>query len=397
MDEVLRRVLVVDPSRVVRSALAKHLGGHFTVREEIDGESAWQTLVLDSTIVAVVASAQLPKLNGLDLLARLRDNKLRRICDIPFLLIVSGHESEAERQSARQRGVTDFITRGMTRRQLLDAIGRLVNWEMATDFRNFLEPEADALPPGDDTPAASGLLAATELGERLEAILVAPQSGTGMVGVLAFGLDRHAELAARFGAATVQAIATHVAHVLQAKTGAGDSVGSDTATHCLIVTPGTSVASCTAFARRVCRGLANSQVNIGGETFDLQVSAGIASLPDDAGLDADGLIRLAGARLARAQAAGGNRVVADDRIETLPGFGADYFEELWRLYDPQAAAQHFGALGLHLMPLLRTLDREFRFGLPLSSIERSFALRASEECDRSSRSERDRSAADDPI
>ncbi|HEX5802175.1 MAG TPA: response regulator [Azospira sp.] len=394
MEEVLRRVLVVDPSRVVRSTLAKHLGGHFAVREEHDGESAWQTLVLDSTIVAVVASAQLPKLNGLDLLGRLRDNKLRRLSDIPFLLIVSGNESEAERLRARQRGVTDFITRGMSRQEILDAVGRLVNWEMATDFRNLGETPDDALPAGDAPPAEAGLLAVDALCGQLEELLVAPQSGTGMVGILAFGLDHHAELAARFGAGTVRAIASHVAHVLQAKTGAGDSVGSDAATHCLIVTPGTSLASCTAFARRVCRGLANSQVNIGGETFDLQVSAGIASLPDDAGLDADGLIRLAGARLARAQAAGGNRVIADDRVDTLPGFGADYFEELWRLYDPQAAAQHFGALGLHLMPLLRTLDREFRFGLPLAAIERSFALRASEECDRA---ERDRNAADDPI
>lgn len=377
MEEVLRRVLVVDPSRVVRSTLAKHLGGHFSVREEPDGESAWQTLVLDSTIVAVVASAQLPKLNGLDLLGRLRDNKLRRLCDIPFLLIVSGNESEADRLRARQRGVTGFITRGMTRQEILDAIGRLVNWEMATDFRNLLETS------GGNAPAAGELLAAEGIRRHLDEILVAPQSGAGMVGVLAFGLDHHAELAARFGAATLRAIATHVARVLQTKTGNGDSVGSDEAAHCLIVSPGTSLSSCTAFAQRVCRGLANSQVNIGGESFALQVSAGIASLPDDAGLDAADLIGLAGARLARARSAGGNRVIADDRIDTRPGFGTDYFEELWRLYDPQAAAQRFGALGLHLMPLLRTLDREFGFKLPLAEIERSFALRASDECDRS--------------
>ena len=71
MEEALRRVLVVDHSRVVRSALAKHLREHFEVREEADGESAWQTLVLDSSIVAVVSGAQLPRLNGYDLLAPL--------------------------------------------------------------------------------------------------------------------------------------------------------------------------------------------------------------------------------------------------------------------------------------------------------------------------------------
>ena len=37
----LRRVLIVDPSKVVRSALARNLREHFDVREEADGESAW--------------------------------------------------------------------------------------------------------------------------------------------------------------------------------------------------------------------------------------------------------------------------------------------------------------------------------------------------------------------
>jgi diguanylate cyclase (GGDEF)-like protein len=372
--EKLRRVLVVDPSRVVRSTLAKHLGGHFEVREEQDGESAWQTLVLDSTIVAVVAGAHLPKLSGLDLLFRLRGNKLRR------LLIVSGHESEAERLRARQRGVTDFITRGMTRREILGAIGRLVNWEMAADYRSLLSPAAAPAAsrhPRQPTP----LPAAAELVARIETALLAEDESAAMIGVLAFGLDRHAEFAARFGEETAQAIVAHVARVLQTKTGPGDSVGGADAARCLIASPGTSHASCTAFAQRVCRGLANSQVNIGGETFDLQVSAGIASVPDDAGLDADGLIALADARLRQAQAAGGNRVVADDAAAAPTGFGPEYFEELWRLYDPQAAARQLGALGLHLMPLLRTLDREFRFDLPLSEIERSFAMRAGREGD----------------
>lgn len=84
MEEELRRVLVVDPSKVARSALDKHLRYSFDVREEADGESAWQTLVVDSSIVAVVSGAQLPKLYGLDLFARIRVSKARRICNTPF-------------------------------------------------------------------------------------------------------------------------------------------------------------------------------------------------------------------------------------------------------------------------------------------------------------------------
>ncbi|MFC5300057.1 response regulator [Azospira restricta] len=382
MEEVLRRVLVVDHSRVVRSALAKHLREHFEVREEADGESAWQTLVLDSTIIAVVSGAQLPRLNGYDLLARLRVNKLRRLCDIPFLLVISGHESDSDRQRAREHGVTDFITRGMPRQEIVARIGRLVNWELATHFPGLTE-----MPPRDkagEAPArrAPDVLAADAVAGRLAQAIAQTPAAADMIGVLAFGLDLHGGLVARFGNETADAVATHVARVLQTKIGHGDCIGHGDAGDCLIVSPGTSLAGCTAFAQRVCRGLANSQVNIAGEAFPLQVSAGIASLSADAGLDAPALIARATLRLRMAQSAGGNRVHANDPAAAPGGFGPEYFEELFNLYDPQAAARQFGSLGLHLMPLLRTLDREFRFGLPLSEIERSFAVRASEERDR---------------
>ena len=56
MDEIkkLRRILVIDDSRVVRATLNKHLKGSFELREEADGESAWQTLMLDASLCAVI-------------------------------------------------------------------------------------------------------------------------------------------------------------------------------------------------------------------------------------------------------------------------------------------------------------------------------------------------------
>lgn len=379
MEEVLRRVLVVDHSRVVRSTLAKHLREHFEVREEADGESAWQTLVLDSSIIAVVSGAQLPRLSGYDLLARLRINKLRRLCDIPFLLVISGHETESDRQRAREHGVTDFIERGMRRQEILARIGRLVNWELAANFAPLpaaTPPGSAAMPPGQP---ASPVLPAAAIVRALETGLTREAGASPMIGVLAFNLDNRAELASRFGEETAAAVAAHVARVLQTKIGPGDSIGRGERGICLIASPGTSLASCTAFAQRVCRGLANSQVGIGGEFFTLQVSAGIASTPADAERSANELIALACRRLARAQDAGGNRVAAGDDGDPGTAFRPEYFTELLRYYCPHTASLQLGAVGLHLMPLLKTLDQEFRFGLPLSEIERSFERRAREE------------------
>lgn len=383
MEAGLRRVLVIDPSKVVRSTLAKHLGGHFEVREESDGESAWQSLVLDSSIIAVVSGAQLPRLSGLDLLARLRISKLRRLCDIPFLLLISDHETEEDRQLAREKGVTSFITRGMSREKIIDRIGRLVNWELALSFADT-QAVPSAIPrnaplkrlPEESPPPP---LDCQDIRHQLEQAIAGQASTSGMVGILAFGLDDADQLAARFGKDTLESITKRLCQVLRTKIGNSDSIGCDNESRCLIVSPGTSLASCTAFAQRVCRGLANSQVTIAGEPLHLIVSVGIASIPTDAGMSAEALMAVAGKRLRMAQQAGGNRVVADEVSDPGFGFNTEFFSDMMRFYSPDTANVQMGAMGLHLMPLFKAMDKEFRFGLPLTEIERSFELRAREE------------------
>ena len=372
-----RRVLVVDHSKVVRSTLAKHLREHFEVREEADGESAWQTLVLDSSIVAVVSGAQLSRLNGYDLLQRLRGSKLRRLCDIPFLLVVSGNETEADRLVAKNKGVTDFITRGMSRQEVLACVERLGDWALSISLVSaisFDEPVAPkvALPPSSD------LLSSAEIHDRLLLAMKSKPDTPRMVSVLKFGLDNPQELAKRFGPEIAQSIAKRIGRLLKDKIGLNESIGRITPFRCLIISPDSSAASCLAFAQRVCRGLANSKVMVGGDAVKIQVSAGIASMPPDNNLSAEQLIALAGKRLERAQQQGGERVVSDDETGAVFDLNERYFIELAKAYRVDGILPQLGSIGLHLMPLLTLIEQEYRFGLPLAELKNRFEAGANE-------------------
>ncbi|MCP5268229.1 MAG: diguanylate cyclase [Zoogloeaceae bacterium] len=387
--DATRRVLIIDHSKVVRSALAKHLHGHYDVREEQDGESAWQTLVLDPTIIAVVAGAHLARLNGYELLTRLRSSKIRRICDIPFLLVVSGSESEEDRQLAKERGVTDFITRSMKRQEVIDSIGRLGNWDPTLSLTNANIAELGSAPAEiaataprqtvqKTTALPPGVLSDDAIAAYLDSCLLEAQSQQKQISVLRFGLDDHAELTERFGNEVTQTIAARVARVLKDKIGQGDHIGCENSSRFVIVSVDSSHASCTAFARRVCRGLANSQVTIAGEICNLKVSAGIVSTTPDEDTTADALISLAEERLGKALRKGGCRVVSDD-IDPGAHLDAQYFTDLAGYFCPQTATLKLGSAGLHLIPLLKMLDQEFNFGLPLSELERRLEARAKEE------------------
>ena len=147
--ERLCRILVVDGSRVVRATLAKHLKDNFEILEESDGVSAWQTLMLDANISAVVSGIHPPKLEAHDLLARLRSSSMRRLREIPFVLIVSDLANDAERQYDRTCGVAGFITKTMAKSAIVELLNKLFNPTELTStdiLPDFEAPKDEALP-----------------------------------------------------------------------------------------------------------------------------------------------------------------------------------------------------------------------------------------------------------
>lgn len=363
-----RRILVADPSKVVRSTLAKHLKDDFDVREEQDGESAWQTLVLDASIVAVVAGVHLGRIDGFELLERLRSNRLRRLTDMPFMVLVSSDETADRREAAKARGVSDFLVRGMGGAEIRQRIGRLIDWDIASDCG--LRQLAPATPP-PPFPAITDHLAdleklAAECVDRKQALTL-----------LAFGLEREAMLLQRFGERPVNQLGERIARVIRGKIGARDRMFHHGGSNYLIASPGTSPATCLAFAQRVCRGLGESSVMLAGERMQIAVCAGLASTPAGEAIAPAELLPRAVARLGAARAIGGDRVVDDD--PDAPDDERDYFSALRDAMRESSITAHLGMTGLHLMPLLRLFEQEFHFGLPLKDMEQLFRQRAHNE------------------
>ncbi len=115
------RILIADTSRSVRAALSNHLRDRFDVREAEDGEAAWQAVLLDSNIRILLTELGLAKVSGLDLLARVRSSKVKRIRELPVVVMTS-EENGYDRQRAAGLGVTDFITKTTPRAELLSRL-----------------------------------------------------------------------------------------------------------------------------------------------------------------------------------------------------------------------------------------------------------------------------------
>ncbi|MDP3538884.1 MAG: diguanylate cyclase [Azonexus sp.] len=327
----LLKVLIVDGSRVVRASLAKHLRGNFDVCEEGDAESAWQSLVLDSSITAVVSGLDITHLDGSGLVERLRASKLARLNRLPFFLLVSDSFPDAGRELATRIGVSQFVPKKTAGPEIMRLLVNLVYPDRVAEpvaassdvpdaavsdefgsqtevgISDFMSRVGGMAGLTDEAPA----LAQTNVtGEPcLQASLSALKGGQ-PVAVLVFGLDGYEGFRVRYGSELADKIVMKFSRMLEGKIHDQESILHLVGGRVAIISSTAGREQCAGFARRICKALVAANISLRGEKVEATVSAGVAALPEDsAATSTDELLRLAASRLDAAVLAGGNRVV----------------------------------------------------------------------------------------
>jgi diguanylate cyclase (GGDEF)-like protein len=366
----LPHILIVDDSRVVRVKLIHHLKDHYDVREESDGEAAWQTLVVDHSIKAVISDLQMPKLNGYELLERVRTSKLRRLQQIPFIM-VSGEETEEERAKALAMGVSDFVTKGAGSTELLTRLNNLLS---LTNAKENLEADRERLVQDP----VSGLYSRKYLElQAAQALSHAARHGID-VSVMVLGFDGFDGMCQRLGVEVAEEVCNRFGKMLAGKVRHEDSLGHYGMGQFAVVSPGTAPAFCATFAERVREAVEMAKLTIRGETVALTVSIGLASTPSDTVPSAGALLDLAGERMHSAMAAGGNRTEAGGVRPATRPISLNHALELLAAGRVEPVVPHLPALLERLLPMLQLMDKELGLALPLAEIERRLSGRKSQ-------------------
>lgn len=348
-----RRILVVDGSRVVRATLAKHLGDSFELLQESNGESAWQTLLLDGRVDAVVSGISPPKLEARELLGRIRASAVRRVRDVPFVLIVSDLENPAVADLPNWPGVAGCISKSMDKAALLAELARLI----------------DPVPDPVDVPAPR-LLGRKEFASAVASLSFSDKDEQ-QTCMIVFGIDHLDELVSRFGKAVPEMLTSRLADLLSAKVDSLDQFGQAEGKHLAIISHGVDLRHGSRFAKRVCKSLASGQITIQGQKIKLTASAGVASTSEDKVARGAELLALAQQRLAQAQLCGGNSASAELRPDCPLHCRDKAIASLLLALRGGSAAmpvEQLAVAGLKVLPLLKALDRHLSLGLPLEKI-----------------------------
>lgn len=282
------KVLVIDGSKLVRASLSKRLATCFEVRAVDSVEAAWDALILDAAIVAVVCGLPVASPETLALVERVRANRLARLRDLPLMLIVSDSFSDGDRLRSLQAGVSGFVAKAVPSSAVYSVV--------AAVRRQW--PDLHGLP---------------RLPERRRVSVPVAENAHKGSGVLVFGLDAFDDLARDYGNMLATRTAEQLSSLLSAKTGPGTQVGVSSRGRVIVVAPATTKAHCSGFASRICQAMAAGQVKIGGRQLRLTVSAGVAAAPDDGrNLSSWDMLKLAEGRLESVRRVGCKHVVVDD-------------------------------------------------------------------------------------
>ena len=138
----LPRILVVDDSPTIRAAVTKALKNDFSFVQAPDGEEAWKMLKSDNSIQLVITDLMMPKLDGYELIKRIRSDRTSpRIAEMPIIVVTTLEAANAKLR-ALVAGANDFVTKSTDAVELKMRV--MARYEVAQSMKAFADARATA-------------------------------------------------------------------------------------------------------------------------------------------------------------------------------------------------------------------------------------------------------------
>ena len=292
-------ILIVDDSKVIRLAARKMMGADYEIVEAANGLEGWEQIQHNDSISVVFTDMQMPEMNGLELLEKVRASNDERIAAMPVIMI-TGQEDDAEaKQHVFDMGVTDFITKPF---ESLDLISRAKSYARLN--RKVAELEQQT---GHDK--LTGLFNANSFAEHGAKAFSFAKRHKVSNSIALIEVDNFQKIFLTHGKAVAQQIVIEVSKRMADSMRAEDVAARTGVARFALLLSLTSVADVQLVVGRICDTINKLVFATGKEKLRITMAAGISSIDLDAEIDFAGLIKQAESALGEALASDTDKVV----------------------------------------------------------------------------------------
>ncbi len=369
------RILVVDDSRTMRKAMRRLLCQDFDVVEAEDGEEAWKLITEDQSIQVVFSDLMMPNMNGFQLLRNIRESIHSRINQLPVIIITGHEDDEKMRRQSLSLGATDFITKPFDSLQLK---ARAKAHAKSEHVARKLEQATLALEQGSTIDPLTGLANERYLREHGPELLSFALRQDQPISVLRLNVDKYQVLYKKKGKQVAEKVLVNIGRILSAAVRAEDTVARVGLDKFAIVMPGASEKVARKTAEKIHLLMQKTGYRIGNARFRMTISAGAVTPTIREGLEFDEILQLAEARLKKAIAEGGNRLIFEEdkaaRKKKAPGairheLTVDEALVLIKAGELAKVKEQLPRLICKVYPLMNLGNKQLRLGLDGSMIQ----------------------------
>lgn len=116
-----KKVLIADDSSSMRQMINFTLSeAGYTVVQSVDGEDALSKFTADINVV--ITDLNMPKLNGIELIKKIRSGTFNKF--LPIIMVTTESES-AKKEDGKKAGATAWIVKPFTPENLIDTIKKV--------------------------------------------------------------------------------------------------------------------------------------------------------------------------------------------------------------------------------------------------------------------------------
>jgi diguanylate cyclase (GGDEF)-like protein len=310
----------------------------------------------------------------------MRASVLRRLREMPLVLLVSDDNPDVDADKWRQQGVAGFMTKSMSKGEMVECLENVLSTpyqvsqpESRNESQNEPQDEAheEAHEEAHKETRVNRMASPTPLLDTeafITAVASLPHeiSSAESLCVLVFGIDRLSELISRFGSDVPDLLTGRIAKLLAAKIDPRDVLGRCGEDRVAIVSHGVDLRAGVDFGKRVCKSMATGQIAVHGRKAQLTTSVGVAATSDDHVASPEELLALAEMRLKQAMICGGNSVCTESRPNCPLSQRDKDFLALFQLLGEVLESEQKETLGMAIQPLLRKLDAKLSIDVKLA-------------------------------
>ncbi len=359
------RIIIIDDSKLMRVSISNVLREEFHLTEAVDGEQGWTMLCNDPALQLVITDSQMPGIDGMELIARIRASENATIRSVPIIMI-TGAEDESAREHALQAGATDFISKPFDKTQLLARSRALTKSDQTS---RKLVQTSEALAEQGAVDPVTGISSRRFFIERGAQELASSARRNQDLSVISLHVDQFADFQMQHDQVRADQLLLWVANKLKITVRTEDTLARIDGASFAIISAGAGRLEGATLCERARKAVNSAPFSEGGMSIPITLSIGLVCLSFDKLDNIEKFLALADQRAARAYSEDGNHAIASnlperkapEPVEPAPGVEAAL--QMVEARNFERLQPHFITMLRRLLPLFEAADQRLQLGL----------------------------------